>query len=109
MDLVQSNSGDVYLDTGNQLLSFDGIPCQRPPAANDWQVVGSEVSCLFDWQRDPGTYGPYYAVGTIVDRDGEMFISAWCAENDASFHNAQLVSDRNEARRRVEQRGGVAW
>ena len=117
MNLVQSNGGDVYLDTGTELLNFDGTPHQHPPAANGWEVVGSKVSCLFDWQRDPGTYGPHYAVGTVVNQNGSMFvaggsivfINAWCAEYQSTFHSAQIVSDRNEARRRAEQRGGVAW
>ena len=117
MNLVQSNNGDVFLDTGDQLLSFDGTPCQRPPAANGWQVVGNKVTCLFDWQRDPGHFGPHYVVGTVVNKNGSMFaaggsivfINAWCAEYKATFHADQLVSDRNEARRRAEQRGGVAW
>ena len=117
MNLIQNNAGDVYLDTGTQLFSFDGTPYDRPPTANGWAVVGSSIGHLFDWQRDPGTFGPHYAVGTVVDRDGNMFvaggsfiyISAWCNEYHATFHNAQIVSDRNEARRRAEQRGGVAW
>jgi hypothetical protein len=117
MNLVRSYSGDIFLDTGSQLLGFDGTPCHRPPTADGWKVVGTGVNCLFDWQRDPGAFGPHYAVGTVVDRDGQMFvaggsilfINAWCSENQATFHNAQLVGSRNEARRRAEQRGGVAW
>jgi hypothetical protein len=118
MNLIirSSFTKDVFLDTGSQLIAFDGTPYARLSTVGGWEIVG-EVNCLFDWQRDPGTYGPHYAVGTVVDRDGKgfvaggswVFINAWCDEHNASFHNAQIVSDRNEARRRAEQRGGVAW
>ena len=116
MKLVQSYNKDVFLDTGHQLLTFDGTPYARPAMANCWTVVG-EVDCLFGWQSDPGAYGPHYAIGTVINQDGTsfvaggsiVFINAWCAEHNVSFHNAQIVGDRNEARRRAEQRGGVAW
>jgi len=117
MNLIQHPTGEVVLDTGYKLLTFDGTPLQRPTAASEWPVVGTGVKCLFDWQRDAGSYGPHYAVGTVIHEDGNtfvaggslVFINAWCNERGAIFQMARLFSDRNEARRRAEERGGVAW
>lgn len=118
MNLVQSKAGDVFLDTGSQLLMFDGTPLSRPRSADGWPVVSrQDVASLFDWQRDPGRYGSHYVVGTIVNQDNSMFVAggsivfikAWCEEHNATLHLVQAVSDRNEARKRAEARGGVAW
>lgn len=117
MNLIKNGNGDVFLDTGSQLLMFDGTPVERTPDADGWEVVGSGVDNLFVWRRDPGQFGPHYAVGNIVLPSGDtfvvggsiVFINAWCNEHEATFHNAIIVTDRNTARRRAEVRGGAAW
>jgi hypothetical protein len=64
--------------------------------------------CLYDWQADPGKYGPAYAVAWVIDRrDGHalftaggslLYILAFGRENGFDIRIDRIMDDRNAAR-----------
>jgi len=105
---------ELYMRDGGTMYRFDGTPFQ----AVEGEVVG-EVPCLFDWQRDPGSYALAYALANIADYPHNsnfmaggsyLFIHAWVKEHDGTAINwARLFDDRNIVRNLAESLGGVAW
>ena len=66
MILVKSpKSNRVYATCRERetLFTFNGTPLEAPKGVEDWPTVSKrELRCVFDWQRDPGLYGPHWAV-----------------------------------------------
>ena len=63
------------------LFTFNGTPLEAPKGVEDWPTVSKrELRCVFDWQRDPGRYGPHWAVVRIgvfdTARNSKEFFSA---------------------------------
>ena len=100
MNLVKNpKNGKVYLDAKqvNGLYAFDGTPYSRPRTVDGWEVVSREdVPSLWDWQRDPGKYGPYHVVASLSLWRGNkrvtrftaggsfVYIRAWMRERPAT-------------------------
>jgi hypothetical protein len=105
MDLVKNSRGEVFL-RGESLYAFNGMPFARGDAEMEVEVVGDAPS-LFEWQRDPGLYGPHYAVAELwkhglpaFTAGGSLvFIRAWAQEHGYTITpNVHLYADRNTAR-----------
>ena len=112
MRLVSYNH-NVMLDAGETMYAFDGTPYRKPATLQAVDVTRRDVPCLFDWQRDPGHYGPHYAIAeltakgeTFVAGGSWLFITAWAKEHGATISpHVRIVDDRNHARNQAE----VAW
>lgn len=88
---------EIVADSGMlTLYHFDGTPISRPAGADDWKVVG-EVPCLFDWQRDPGLYGPHYATYTF----------SFTSERDLWVAGGSILYIRNWIEYTTEQLRGI--
>ena len=115
MLLVKNFQDEVFMKDGNTVFRFNGTPIETK--STDWEQVG-ETPCLFDWQRDPGMYGPHYAVAELYKYTGQkechtftaggsiVHIRNWARDHGYEFSpNIRLYSDRNTARSRAQ----VQW
>lgn len=106
----------VYLTDARRetLYRFDGTPLGGRDCAGWPTVHTQDVPCLFEWQRDPGLYGPHYATYRImVDRENTftaggsiLFIRSWLEEHAHwGSISISIYTDRNAARAAAE----VEW
>jgi len=111
------NTGAILMDATDQTVySFNGTPLARPKSFDEWQQVG-ETPCLFDWQADPGRYGPHYVTVQIrLNRDRAawsgggsfVFIQNYLRDNKdqiVAHLFSQCWIDRNTARNNAQ----VQW
>jgi len=121
MDLIKNpQTGKIYLRTGMKtpqgetLYSFAGTPISVRGTETWEQVNTRDVPCLFEWQRDPGHYGPHYAQARLLDNvagrhwtagGSFVYIKTWAEEHDHTITPLALFDDRNLAREHVD----VEW
>jgi hypothetical protein len=107
---------EVYLEgEGDTLVRFDGTPI----AGLTPEAVVGEVHCLECWQKDPGKYGPFYALADIVPDNRENptfkagglwpFMLYWADGYHSEIQNARIFDSRQHVRDLSEAAGGVAW
>lgn len=107
---------ELFLDGAGTMVmyAFDGTPLSR----RELPQVG-EVACLFDWQADPGQYGPAFVLADVWPQGQKstftaggsfLYVCNWCKDHDAAIlRSPRLFGDRNVVRRMAEQAQGVAW
>ena len=114
--LRNPSTNQVFFIDGCHLYAIDGTPYSLD-RVNNWPSATKELDepfTLFNWQANPGDFGPHYVVARLTDRRSGLnftaggsivFIRAWAREN---WHEVTLLAcyaDRNEARAQAD----VQW